>query len=152
VGGGIAVDAAGNVVVAGATVSADFPVTAGAFQTKYGGGNGPLTISPQGYVTINSGDGFVAKLDPTGSKLLASTYMGGSGDDVVAALALDSHGAIWVGGPPRRPISAESERSPRQFGGMSGQKLAGDRAAWRRLRLRAERRPYPARLFDVPGR
>jgi uncharacterized protein (TIGR03437 family) len=123
-GGEIAVDSSGNVIVAGATVSSNFPVTTGAFQAKYGGGNGPITVSSQGYVIINSGDGFVAKLDPTGSKLLASTFLGGSGDDAIAALALDSQGNIWVGGATASanfPVSANAFQS--RFGGKSSDAL-----------------------------
>src|SRR5438094_386668 len=71
-GSGIAVDASGNVYVTGGT-GIDFPTTAGAFQTTYGGG---------------IDDGFVAKLDPTGSALVYSTYLGGSGGDVISGLAV----------------------------------------------------------------
>ncbi len=124
-GGAIAVDAAGDVIIAGATVSANFPVTTGAFQSKYGGGNSSsLTISSQGYVTINSGDGFVAKLDATGSKLLASTYLGGSGDDIVDALTLDTQGNIWAGGATASanfPVSSNALQAA--FGGKSSQDL-----------------------------
>lgn len=126
VGGGIAIDGSGNVVVVGATVSSNFPVTAGAFQTKYGGGDGPLMVSSQGYVTINSGDGFVAKLDPTGSKLVASTFLGGSGDDAIAALAFDGQGNIWVGGATASgnfPVTANAFQS--KFGGKSNDTLQG---------------------------
>jgi hypothetical protein len=53
----IAVDAAGSAYVVGTTESRDFPVTAGALQPTFGGEN-------------VVGDGFVTKLDPTGSSLL----------------------------------------------------------------------------------
>src|SRR5438552_773176 len=68
-GSGIAVDAAGNVYVTGETRSIDFPTTAGAFQTTFGGG------------PFGGGDAFVTKLDPTGSALFYSTYLGGSDYD-----------------------------------------------------------------------
>ena len=71
-GGGIALNWAGEYGVP--TVSSNFPVSNGAYQTKYGGGDGPFTISSQGYVTINSGDGFVAKLDPTGRNCLVPRF------------------------------------------------------------------------------
>jgi hypothetical protein len=61
-GVGIAVDGAGNAYVSGFTTSTDFPTTPGAFQTTPGGGRRNL-------------DGFVTKLDPTGSALIYSTYL-----------------------------------------------------------------------------
>ena len=74
-GQGVAVDAAGNAYVTGGTDSTDFPTTANAFQPAYGGG-------PE--------DAFVAKLNPTGSALSYSTYLGGSGDDIGYGIALDT--------------------------------------------------------------
>ena len=62
-GDGIAVDGAGSAYLTGGTGSADFPTTAGAFDTTYNGG----------------GDAFVTKLDASGAALLYSTYLGGSG-------------------------------------------------------------------------
>jgi hypothetical protein len=75
-GGGIAVDSAGNAYVTGQTGSANFPVTPGAFQTTGLGG-------------------FVAKLNPTGSALVYSTYLDGSGP---SAIAVDSSGNAYVTG------------------------------------------------------
>jgi hypothetical protein len=82
---GIAVDASGNAYVAGGTGSADFPTTAGAFQT------------------IGGGDAFVAKLDPSGSTLLYSTYLGGSEGDGASAIAIDSTGNAYVAGATTSP-------------------------------------------------
>ncbi len=82
-GGGIALDSAGNAHVAGATNSNNFPTTPGAFQTTYGGG-------------LN--DVFVTKLNATGSALLYSTYLGGSGDDEGLGIALDTLGNAYVTG------------------------------------------------------
>ncbi|HEX9793113.1 MAG TPA: SBBP repeat-containing protein [Planctomycetota bacterium] len=72
----------GDVVVAGSTLSADFPTTAGAFDTTY---NGFM-------------DAFVAKLDATGSSLLASTFLGGSDLDEARSLRIGPTGAVTVGG------------------------------------------------------
>ena len=63
-GSGIAVDSAGNAYVTGVTSSSDFP-TQNPLQPLYKGNQ----------------DAFVAKLNPTGSALVYSTYLGGSGDD-----------------------------------------------------------------------
>src|SRR5207249_9881151 len=64
---GIAVDAAGNAYVAGRTNSLNFPTTPGAFQPNFGG-------CPELTCFENA---FVTKLDPTGSALIYSTYLGG---------------------------------------------------------------------------
>ncbi len=58
---GIAVDSAGDAYITGSTDSDDFPTTAGAFQTESNG---------------DGGNAFVAKLNPTGSALVYSTYLG----------------------------------------------------------------------------
>jgi hypothetical protein len=81
-GSSIAVDSNGNAYVAGTTASVDFPTTAGAFQLVSGGGN----------------DGFVTKLDPTGSSLVFSTYLGGSSSDQANGIAVDTAGNAYVTG------------------------------------------------------
>jgi len=80
----IAMDATGNAYLAGFTNSSNFPITLGAFQTTYGGG---------------SFDGFVTKLNPTGSGLVYSTYLGGSGIDSAQAIAVDATGNAYLSGP-----------------------------------------------------
>jgi hypothetical protein len=82
-GNGIAVDGAGNAYVAGQTSSTNFPTTAGAFQTTFSGG---------------TWDAFVTKLNPLGSGLVYSTYLGGGGDDLGFSIALDSAGNAYVTG------------------------------------------------------
>ncbi len=67
-GYGMWVDLSGNIYITGETQSNDFPVTTGAYQTRPGGG---------------TNDVFVTKLDPTGSRLLYSTYLGGTGDEAL---------------------------------------------------------------------
>lgn len=79
----VAVDGTGNVYVCGGTGSANFPTTAGAFDTTFNGG---------------SFDAFVAKLNATGTQLLYSTLLGGGGDDGAAAIAVDASGNAFITG------------------------------------------------------
>jgi hypothetical protein len=81
VGYGIAVDAAGDAYVTGWT-STDFPTTPGAYQTTYGGAD----------------DAFVTKLNPTGTALVYSTYLGGTGDEQGFGIAVDAGGNAYVTG------------------------------------------------------
>jgi uncharacterized protein (TIGR03437 family) len=94
----IALDSSGNVYIAGATVSTGFPGASGGFQRNFGGKGGQPTIPESGYVSFDTGDAFVAKINPSGSQLLAATYLGGSFDDFALALTIDSSGNVWVGG------------------------------------------------------
>ena len=43
-------------------------------------------------------DGFVAKIDASGTRLAYSTYLGGSGDDRAYRIAVDASGAAYVAG------------------------------------------------------
>ncbi|HEV2352564.1 MAG TPA: choice-of-anchor D domain-containing protein [Terriglobia bacterium] len=98
-GNAIAVDSAGDAFVGGTTTSPNFPVTSGAFQAQC------KTSSTQG---CNSG--FVTKLNPSGSGLLYSTYLGGTGASPPACtsgspvgtqpngLAIDSAGDAYIAG------------------------------------------------------
>ena len=81
-GRGIAIDAGGNAYVTGITLSANFPTTLGAFDTTFNGNQ----------------DAFVTKIDPTGSMLLYSTYLGGIGVDFGLSIAVDIGGNAYVTG------------------------------------------------------
>jgi ELWxxDGT repeat protein len=81
-GDDIVVDDAGNAYISGATHSADFPSTAGAYQESYQGDR----------------DAYVAKLSPDGSQLLYCTYLGGSDGDYGYAVAVDDSGNAYVTG------------------------------------------------------
>ncbi|HUO05401.1 MAG TPA: SBBP repeat-containing protein, partial [Candidatus Binataceae bacterium] len=82
-GAAIAVNAAGNAYITGHTTSANFPVTVGAFET----------VEPDGR------DAFVSELNPTGTALVYSTYLGGSDDATEGrGIAIDSKGDAFVTG------------------------------------------------------
>lgn len=95
-GDAIALDSSGNVYVAGATRSTNFPVTMGAYQGSLAGVGGQYL--KETVPLFEGGDVFVSKLDPNGSHLIFSTYLGGSKDDVAFTLALDAANNIYVGG------------------------------------------------------
>jgi Calx-beta domain/Beta-propeller repeat/Domain of unknown function (DUF4214) len=86
----LAVDAAGNVYVTGSTDSLDFPTSADARQKTYAG---PAPSTPP-----FTGDVFVSKLNPAGTALVYSTYVGGAGGDSGLGLALDAAGNAFVAG------------------------------------------------------
>ena len=70
-----------NVYVSGTTTSAGF-LPANGFQPTFGGVR----------------DAFIVKLNSTGSTLLASTYLGGSGADDAGVLAVGSDGSVYLTG------------------------------------------------------
>jgi Bacterial Ig-like domain (group 3)/Beta-propeller repeat/Transmembrane protein 131-like N-terminal len=86
IGASIAVDGSGNAFLTGTTYSGDFPTTAGAFQTAIADSN------------FGAGDGFVTKLNPTGSGLVYSSYLGGSSREKAESIAVDSGGDAYVTG------------------------------------------------------
>jgi Beta-propeller repeat len=78
----VALDAAGNAWVTGITNSADFPVTAAAFDPSFNG----------------VADTFVSELSADGSTLLYSTYLGGTQSEGGDDLAVDSSGDVYIAG------------------------------------------------------
>ena len=90
--GQIAIDSSGNAYVAGVVLNENVisrralesqstvPTTAGAFQTEYRG----------------MSDGFVSKLDRTGTRLVYSTYLGGSGGEHIRGIAVDDAGSAYL--------------------------------------------------------
>lgn len=78
----LAVDASGSAYVAGRTASSGFPTTAGAFDTSQNGG----------------ADAFVSKLNPAGTGLIYSTFLGGSEFDDAQSITVDSSGAAYLTG------------------------------------------------------
>jgi hypothetical protein len=77
----------GGVIVCGQTNSFDFPATPGAFQENYT----PGSIGAWR-------DGFVARLDPNGSSLIYSTFVGGQGDEALFGVDVDASGLATVTG------------------------------------------------------
>ena len=82
----VAVDAAGNLYVTGTTTSPDLPQAGPPQATFAGPGNS------------NFGDAFVAKLNPAGDTLVYLTYLGGSGEDIGDAIAVDGAGNVYITG------------------------------------------------------
>ena len=86
-GNQIALDNSGNIYVSGHTMSPDFPTTPGAFDETH---NGEF-------------DQFLSVLDPTGSNLLYSTYLGGADRDRRPCIALDDAGDVYLAGQTQSP-------------------------------------------------
>ncbi|MUT67491.1 SBBP repeat-containing protein [Paenibacillus sp. NEAU-GSW1] len=81
-GNGIAVDDGGYAYVTGKTSSPDFPVGGGAFQPFLRG----------------IANAFVTKLDPSGTGIVYSTYLGGSNSDGGNGIAVNLNGNVHVTG------------------------------------------------------
>jgi hypothetical protein len=106
----IAVDATGHAYVTGMTGRTDFPTTQGAFQTSCAPGGSPYGCN----------DAFVVKLNPEGSGLVYSTYLGGPsdpttpgayGDETGNGIAIDTEGNAYVTGLTRSngfPVTANA--------------------------------------------
>lgn len=78
----IEIDQFGNMYITGVTDASDFPTTSGVLNEN----------------KIGNYDGFVTKLNSTGSALLFSTYIGGIDEDWGNSLVIDSYGAIYLAG------------------------------------------------------
>ena len=81
-GRSIVVDASGSAYVTGSTESGNFPTTPGAFDRTLSG----------------DADGYATKLDPTGSTLVYSTFLGGTDNDSAAGIAVDADDSAYVAG------------------------------------------------------
>jgi hypothetical protein len=83
----IALDSTGNIYLTGYTYAADFPTTSGTAQPGYDA----------------NADGFVSKVNSSGTSVIYSTYLGGSSYDYMKGIAVDSSGAAWVTGYSSSP-------------------------------------------------
>lgn len=112
-GSGIAVDGAGNAFVSGDTASVDFPVFR-PVQRRMAGSSGGNDF----------GDAFVAKLNPLGSSLIFSTYLGGSGTEHCDSIRIDSLGNAYIDGVTFSTNFPVANALQPTFGGIRGS--AGD--------------------------
>jgi hypothetical protein len=99
-GNAIAVDSSGSAYVAGTTASSNFPTQSPAQRRQTGQ------------------DVFVAKLMPGGDALAYATYLGGSGDDAAAGIAVDATGSACVTGSTTSanyPTQSAYQRSKNGF-------------------------------------
>src|ERR1017187_4186580 len=96
----IAVDSSGNAYVAGETDSPDFPVTAGAYQTVCSPApNNTGESSAESSCGSSDTSAFVTKLNPTGTGLVYSTFLGGYSSYAYAtAIAVDGAGRAYIAG------------------------------------------------------
>src|SRR6185295_2878910 len=78
----VAIDGAGHLFVTGYASTSDFPITGG-FDSSFNGGQW---------------DVFVAKIDTTVPSIVWSTYLGGTGNDQPAGIAVDASGNVFVTG------------------------------------------------------
>ena len=85
---GITVDDAGYIYIAGGTHSSDFPVTSGSYDTSFNGEG------------VWAGDVFLTKLNPTGTEIIFSTFIGGEVEETVSGgcIKIDSKGNIILVG------------------------------------------------------
>lgn len=88
---GLAVDAAGNAFITGFTDSTNFPTTAGTLFTNM---QSDFNVPTKSYPV----DAFVTELNPSGSQLVYSTYLGGNSMDYGRGIALDAADNAYVAG------------------------------------------------------
>ena len=111
----IALDAFGSVYITGVTESADFPVTAGVFRGTKGAAR----------------DGFIAKLNPLGTRLEFSTFLGANAATEPASIALDTLGQPHVAG------STYATNLPRTAGAITPAHVTADQSDAFLLKLNA---------------
>lgn len=122
----VAVDDGGAITVAGSTLSANFPVSANAFDRSYGGG-------------AMDGDVFVARFDATLGTLAWSTFLGGSADERAMAVAVAPSGEVVVAGStastgfPTTPGALQTAIAGSRDGFVARLRAGGDALSWSTL-------------------
>jgi hypothetical protein len=116
VANGIAVDTFGNAYVTGTTLSTNFPVTPGSFDTVCGfDGKCGATYNPTGLIVSNA---FITKLNVAGSGVIYSTYLGYYENVRGQAIAVDNNQNVYVTGQvgalitPTTPITPPAVTPP----------------------------------------
>jgi len=112
-GNSIAINVDGNAFITGCA-DVNYPTTSGAFDMSWNWGYG---------------DGFVTKLNETGSTLLYSTYIGGGGDDAGYSIALDGIGNAFITGSTNNGNSFPTTSGAYDTtfnGGYAGSTTGGD--------------------------
>jgi len=97
VGRGIAIDDTGHAYVAGYTYSSQFPLKRPA-QAQFNKGSAACCDCSTFFPLPRQEDAFVTKLDPSGTQLIYSTFIGGSNADEAYGIAIDSTGSAYVAG------------------------------------------------------
>ncbi len=108
VANGVAVDSSGNAYVTGFTFSPNFP-TRNAFQGTYGNSGS--------FNNALFSDAFISKINPAGTALLYSTYLGGTGRDAGSSIAVDSAGNAYVTGTTLSSDFPVRDALQEKFGG-----------------------------------
>jgi len=98
----IIVDGAGAAIIAGMTFAADLPLVA------------PIRTACTRFLRLPCGEGYLAKLDPGGSSVVFSTFLGAN----PVTLAADAEGTVYIGGSAGRDSGLPMYRAPQPaFGG-----------------------------------
>jgi photosystem II stability/assembly factor-like uncharacterized protein len=124
-GAAIAVDAGENATICGSTLSANFPVTLGAYQTSYAGGSTVPSVS--GFF----GDAFITRVNSSGTALIYSTYLGSTGDDGASSISVDSAGKSYIAGGTSSP-TLQTTPGVVQIAGSGVVKSVNGGASWSR--------------------
>jgi len=120
----IAVDSNGSAYVTGESQSVDFPITPGAYQKI-------CYPVPTNTPPIKSGCGseqasaFLTKLDPTGTSLIYSTFLGGFGGAFATAVAVDAVGNAYIAGNESTVCNPKDYAFPACFPTTAGAVIGG---------------------------